>query len=433
MLSGAILRKTKVFSQSKTAQYAAVLISGKAGLHLIALFSQPLLTRLYSPAQFGEFAFFNSIMAIIFIAASGRYEAGIVLTKTPAQAGRLFQLSQYVLIAYTLSIVIFLIMIPEYSKQWFFDKGFTPFYLWAIPAMIIFSGYWQIVNNWLIRFQKFSMISLTLFIQRIVILMAALAAFYLPVPGNGLIFSMFIGFLVIFMGSVFIKPPPFEASFRNIKQYAFHFRDFPFFSAPTLFINLFMIHLPVLWITFFYSKENAGSFSLAYTLISVPVQFLHVSLGQIFYQRLAQTRKSLRYPLLLRYCKLFILFLIPGAIIATIFGEQLCRIFLGDNWSETGKMVSIMALLMIIQGLSGLFMYVINVMRKQQLSLLLQIVQFMLWITAFSAGLYFHDIFLSLRLIVILSALHLVYTIFWVKKLILSSHDSYSHRTLANG
>ena len=433
MPAGAILSKTKVLSQSKTVQHAAVLISGKAGVHIVALLSQPLLARLYSPAQFGEFAFFNSIMAIIFISASGRFEAGIVLTKKAEQAGRLFQLSQYALILYTLATVIALFLIPENLKQWLFEKGFTPFYLLSVPAMVLFTGYWQIVNNWLIRFQKFSLISLSLFIQRIVILLAALTAYYLHIPGNGLIFSVFIGFGTIFILSVLFKSPPFSATFRSLKHYAYHFRDFPIFSVPTLFLNLLMIHLPILWITFFHSKENAGAFSLAYTLVSVPVHFLHISLGQIFFQRLAQTKKFLQYDFIIKYCKLFVFFLFPAVLVATFFGEQLCMILLGDKWSETGKMVSIIALLMLIQGLSGLFMHVIEVMRKQKFGMILQVIHLILWIIAFSTGFYFKDVFLSLRLMVLLSSFHLIYNFLWVKKQFISTNDPYSNCTLANG
>ena len=414
MLADAILSKTKVLSQSKTVQNAAVLISGKAGVHIVALLSQPLLARLYSPAQFGEFAFFNSIMAILFIAASGRYEAGIILTKRPGQASNLFQLSQYFLIGYTLMFSLLLLLAPEALEQWLFQNGFTPFYLWAIPAMIIFTGYWQIVNNWLIRFQKFSQVSLALLIQRIVILITAVSAFFLDVPGNGLVFSVLTGSLVIFIISLFIKPPPLSHTFRSLKNYAHHFRDFPFFSVPTLYINLFTIHFPVLWITFFYSNEEAGIFSIAYSLISLPALFLHAGPGQVFCQLLAQTEKSRQYSLTLKYFKMYAVVLIPAVIIVLFSGERLIQVFLGENWTETGRVFSLLALLMLIQGLNGLLMLVIYVLRKQKLSLKLHTIQLIILAFSFSAGLYLEDLYLSFRLVVLFSVFHLAYSIYKV-------------------
>lgn len=431
MSAGAILRKTKALSQSKTFQHSLVLVSGKAGIHLVALLSQPLLARLYSPGQFGEFAFFNSIMSIIFIASSGRYEAGIVITKKPEQAKGLFQLSQFILIIYAVIILGFSFSAPENFQGWLLEKGVTPFYFWSIPAMIIFTGYWQIVNNWLIRFQKFSLISLTLLAQRMAILLAALAAYHFSIPGNGLIFSLLIGFGVIFIISVFVKPPSFKFSYRNIMRYASHFKDFPAFSVPTLYLNLLVTHLPVLWITFFYNLENAGAFSLAYSFILVPVQFIHISLGQIFYQKLAQTQKSLRFNLLIKFCKIFTFFLFPAVLVVAFFGEKICYFFLGENWNETGKIFSTMALLMLIHGLSGLFIYVINVSRRQQLNLIVQAIQLVFLVIAFSIGLYFHNIYLSIKLLVFFSTLNLIFTVHKVLKFIDSPTNTYKGRKIA--
>ena len=432
MLSGAILKKTKILSQHQGLRHMTILLSGKAGVYLIALLSQPVLARLYTPAQFGEFAFLNSILAILLVAACGRYEAGIILTKKTKHASRLFQLSQLVLIGYVLILGFLILFAPEPLKQFFVKQGLPPLYLWIIPLMVLFSGYWQIVQSWLIRFQKFSHISSALIFQRLIIFVIAVAAFYFPIIENGLLLSLFFGFLGIFIISILIKRQALHAPLKGLKSYAYHFRDFPIYSVPTLYLNLFMIHLPVLWITFFYSKENAGTFSLAYTLITVPVQLLHFSLGQIFYQKLAQIKKHLCYSLILEYCRLYSIILIPAVLIAFFYGKQFTQFILGPDWTETGEMVSTLALLMLIQGFNGIFMYALNVLRKQQFCLYLKAIHLILWIIAFLIGLYFQDIFLSIRLIILFSALHFIYTVKKVSGFIHYSHDPYSNCSLAN-
>ncbi len=433
MLSEAILRTTNIVRQNKTVHQATALLSGKAGVHIIALISQPILARLYSPAQFGEFALLNSILAILLIGACGRYEAGIVLTRNPKQAQGLFQLGQIILIVYVLLLNFLLLFLPEFISTYLVKKGIPMYFLWLIPFMVAFSGYWQIVYNWLLRFQKFSQISFALFIQRVLIFLSAVTAAYLPFSINGLIFSLFIGFSGIFVVSLLLKRQAFTSSFKKLGLYAFQFKDFPLFSVPTLFLNLFMIHLPVLWITFFYSKENAGYYNLAYTLMSVPLQFLHASLGQIFYQRIARLKsRNESYIYLIKYCKVYLLLLIPPSLIITFFGQSLTEFLLGNNWQNAGVMLSSMALLIAIQGLSSLFMFTITVLRKQGLNLGLQVFQLLLWILAFCIGHYFEDLIISIRIMVLFSALHLIFTTNKVFNLINHSHDSHSHRSLAN-
>jgi lipopolysaccharide exporter len=400
-------------------------------VYLIALLSQPVLARLYSPADFGEFAFLNSVLAILLIASSGRYEAGIVLTRRPQQAKYLFQLAQLVLLGYILLLSTGIYLAPPVVVDYFEKEGSFFSYVWLIPLLVLFSGYWQIVYNWLLRFKKFTQLSYILVSQRLLIFAGALGATLLPFSGNGLILGLLIGFLAIFIISIFIQRQPLIVPVKSLRSYAYHFKDFPLYSVPTLLINLAFVHLPVIWLTFFYNPDNAGNYSLAYTLISVPAAFMDMSLGKMFYINLAQEKKENYYPLLKKHCRYYVIMLLPAVLIAFLWGKPLMLLLLGSNWGEAGKILSTIAPLMLIRGLSTLFMYVLAVIRRQSFSLILQVYQLAIWVLAFAIGLYFQDILISLKLAVLFSALLLIYTILKVLPLIYSSHDSHSHRTLA--
>lgn len=430
MLSGAILSKTREISQSETFRHFAVLLSGKAGVYFISLISQPLLARLYTPAQFGEFAFLNSILAILLIGASGRFEAGIVLSHQPQKAVRLFQLAQFVLFGYVLCLSVFICFAPSVAQKYFNEQGLSSLSLWIVPLVVLFSGNWQIVHNWLIRFEKFSQISFALVFQRVLIFGTAVIAFYLQTPVNGLILSLFIGSVGIFILSLLLQRHSLVVPLKRLLPFAYHFRDFPLFSVPTQFLHMLLIHFPVLCITFFYDKENAGAFGLAYSLTSVPLHLLHVSLGQIFYQRLAQCEKSGQISLTLKYCKLYAAFLVPVIFVTTAFGNELTYFFLGNSWAKAGEMMSSMSFLMLIQGMFHLFTYIVTVRRKQQLNLFLQLFQFVLCVLAFAIGFLFKDIILSLWLLVLFNSFHLACTIFLIVKSVVPSQNAHKNKLI---
>lgn len=59
----------------------SVLIAGSAVSSIILLCITPILTRLYTPEDFGVLSIFTSILYVLMIIVSLRYEAALVLPK----------------------------------------------------------------------------------------------------------------------------------------------------------------------------------------------------------------------------------------------------------------------------------------------------------------------------------------------------------------
>lgn len=407
MPAGAIIRNAKLLRQSETLRHIGILFSGKAAVQLIALVSQPILARLYSPAQFGEFAFLNSVLAILVIAASGRYETGILLTKKPLHAKRLFQLGQWILVTFTSLLYILLLFIPASLQQAFTGERFSSLYLWLLPLLVFCTGYWGLVQNWLMRFQEYSKVSTTLLIQRLLIFAGALMAAVFPFPGNGLVYGLLLGCFSILVMSYKLQREPLLFPFKAIKVYAHHFRELPLYSAPTLFVTLSIHHLPILAISIFFDNHLAGAFSMAYALLMVPLSVLSMSVGQVFYARLAQSPTDRRRSIIQKTSFLYTLILIPISLIAFFFGEAIITFLLGDEWQQTGEILPWLAPIIFAQGLGGSFLTALNACRKQAFSLKLQILKFILWLGAIAGGIIFHDVIIALQLMSISSFIHL--------------------------
>lgn len=56
------------------------LVGGNAFAQIIAFAATPVLTRLYTPEDFGQFSFFSAVASVIAILATGRYEFAILLS-----------------------------------------------------------------------------------------------------------------------------------------------------------------------------------------------------------------------------------------------------------------------------------------------------------------------------------------------------------------
>ena len=66
---------------SKIQKNIATLVTGTMIAQAIPIAISPILTRLYTPAEFGSFALYMSIVSILVVIATARYELAIVLPK----------------------------------------------------------------------------------------------------------------------------------------------------------------------------------------------------------------------------------------------------------------------------------------------------------------------------------------------------------------
>lgn len=405
MFTTAVLKhKAVAIYRSKSMRQGSVLFAGRAGAQVVALLSYPLLARWYSPAQFGEFALFSSILSILLVGASGRYEEALVLSRRPKQANKIFQLSQLYLLGFVLLLSLSLLFPPVQVYFLKRENLSSTFYL-LIPLLVLCGGYWQIVQNWLIRHQQFTKLSLAVFLQRLLIFSGAAAAVFFSWSTNGLMLGLVMGCIFIFLLGLAFQRQKIRTPLKQLTAVADNYRDFPLYSVPTVLVHLFIFHLPVLWLSFFDTNANAGNYSMAFTLLMVPITALRISFIDVFYQRMAQSDDRERIALFIRYSKSYGLLLVPGMFLLMIFGQDLLPLVLGQDWQTAGEMASHLAPLMLIIGITDLAMTSLQVRKKLKTILYLHSLQLMLWGFTLYAGFHFSDLLLSFRLMCLSSFL----------------------------
>ena len=94
---------SKVLPKNSFIRSVSVLVGGTATAQVIAILASPILTRLYSTEDFCLLAVYGSIIGIVGVIASLRYELAIPIAETDKEAASLVYLSGIILI--TVSII----------------------------------------------------------------------------------------------------------------------------------------------------------------------------------------------------------------------------------------------------------------------------------------------------------------------------------------
>ncbi|MEW6108490.1 MAG: oligosaccharide flippase family protein [Nitrospirota bacterium] len=340
----------KAVSKSEYLRNAAKLTGGTALAQIIMVLTSPLLTRLYTPTDFGTFALYNSCVMVLLIISTGRYDIGIVSAKYRNEAVGLLSLSFLLLFFISLISAVVMFFGKDLAVV-LFDSPQLREVIFLIPLSVLFLGAYQIVSYWFNRDKRYNKIAISKVVQNASNMLLALSIGFFLDWSTGLILGNLFGAMaaaafVLKKNSLSVNEIKDTVQQEDLKKYATQFKDFPKYSLPTAFLDTLSSQIPVFFIVLFFSESFAGHFSFAFRILSIPIALIGVSLGQVFYQKLTEkffNQEDCKRFILRMWGSLFLMGVLPFTVLF-LFGETIFQFVFGDNWNEAGKIASILAI-----------------------------------------------------------------------------------------
>jgi O-antigen/teichoic acid export membrane protein len=329
------------FLKSDLIRNTSILISGTAIAQLVPILLQPVLRRYFSPETFGAYSVYLSLLGILIVISSLRYEVAIILPEKDNEAVAVFFLS--VIFNLCFNFLLFLVILLWESEILSFLNLPEKFsiYLYLTPLGTFLFSLYQSINYWLIRKKRFFAISLNKFIRR-GFEGGAQLAFKFAKFSNGLIYGDLIGHVANICSGVFqgMKSGLSIRLFSPRKMfYVLHkYSEYPKYNLAPAFMDACRFLLPAILINKFFSAAGTGFFDLSKLLLSIPLALVATSLSNVLLQRIAEKYKS---QISIRKDLLSVLFFVAIIIIAEIgiimfFGEALFSLFFGSTWEFSG-------------------------------------------------------------------------------------------------
>ncbi|SFS55185.1 Membrane protein involved in the export of O-antigen and teichoic acid [Zhouia amylolytica] len=363
-------------------QNIALVAGGNAVAKLVAVISAPVITRLYSTEEYGIFSVLISIITVIGSLSTLRYSVTIPIAQGEKLAYNLLRLCFLITTGITFLLVVGVIIFGDYLTIHFSAEELRPF-LWLIPFSIFFKGIYESLNNWAIRVQKFRLITRTKISQGISSAVVKISFGFIGITPLGLFLGFLaqeaMGILSIFLKLLKLNPRLlYSFSIKEIKLAALRFKKFPLIQSWSQLLLGLGAQLPVILIGFFYGVEVAGVFGLAQNMINMPMDLIGQSVAQVYYSEISRLGKSNSrkiYDLSISIVKkMFWIGLIPVIVIAVI-GPWLFSFVFGNEWEDAGHYARFFSLIILTRFISSPITNVFNVMEKQSLQLILNIIR----------------------------------------------------------
>lgn len=335
------------------ARNVLTLMGGTAIAQAIPLLASPLLTRLYTPEQFGALALLLAIANPLSLLVCGRYELTVVLPRDDERANALARLGLLLAVAVSLLLASVIWLLRDTFTAWL-GGGAALVPLMVSPALFLLMGFFQPLNNWLIRKQAFRAMGLNKMVQTssitLVSLVLGLAAYQ-----HGLMAGYVVGWAAfVAIGVLQVRWKGFR--FRPLdlpamRGAAAEYRSFPLYNALPSVLNTATLSVPVFLLAQLFAEEVTGQFNLCRQTILVPVTFMATSFMQVYMQRAGQTvaEGGAVLPALrggVRMLGTLALALVLSLIVA---GPWLFGFVFGAQWVVAGEYARILALPIALQ------------------------------------------------------------------------------------
>ncbi|MDI3521131.1 MAG: hypothetical protein PWR04_1119 [Anaerophaga sp.] len=385
----------KSFYSSEIYRNSAKLFFGHAFGQGVVFLSGPVLSRLYSPDEFGTYALMSSIAGAISVIGSGSYEYAIVTVKNEKEADTVSLLSIFLSTVASLVSAIILSIIFLKSGAWrdgFVGKGWI-----LVPVFVLFQGFYNTTNFSLTRSKKYGTISVARSIRAVGMVPAQILLGIKGIYSGlyiGMVFGHFLGMSLQLKRALKDYVLALQTiTIRDVKNVARSYYKFPLYYMPEQLINKLSSQSPVFLLKIFFNDALVGLYALPSSFLSVPVVIIGNSLGQIYFRDAAQKynlQKDISLITANLFKFLFRLAVFPFGVLM-IFGDVFVEFVFGNEWYQAGVYAMILSPWLLFLFVGSPLSTVFTVLGKQKESLVISFYLFLGRILAFFAGIYFFD------------------------------------------
>lgn len=389
-----------------------VLVGGTAGAQLTMLLAAPILTRLYTPADFGILAIYTSLLAIFSIVANLRYEVAIPLPHYKVVAVNLAAVASLIAMIVSLfSLCVIYLFIQLLSDK--LNASHITIFLWFLPLAILLTGLQQVLSNFSVREKQFKMLSSSRVFLGLVTVSIQLAAFSFEVLG--LLLGQIIGLLVstLFLAVAVLRMEMIKAvsPFRMLSVVRRYSR-FPKFSVWDGLSNTAGTNLPTVLIVSSFGASAGGIYSMTLRVLVFPVTLIGAAVGQVFLSDAPQAHRENRLSqLVLRLTEIMLGLSLPFMFLAFLFGPEVFALIFGNAWRESGEFAKWLSPWIILTFVYSPLSSVFSVLKLEKTVMKLQFIFLILRLGVIFIGISAGDL---LTTVILFGILNFIYYFFLI-------------------
>lgn len=321
----------------------ARLIFGTGLSQLIFVLITPILTRIFSPDDLGTLGAYLSLLSVIVIFLTGRYEMAVVFCKTESYAAAVikFALIRSVVAALIINLIFVLIFFSWPQAQPFISDYYLLFVIFG--ALVL--AFYNIAVQATLRDAEYLSISLGRIAHSVSFGALGIASAFLFKPT----------FLLLCLSDLIARGVAFGLIVRNTFRHGVNptplkvarqrYARFSRFEQMTATLSVLSIQSPMILIPLIFDAATAGLYFIVFRAVMSPVSLISNAVFDVFKveaTQLVHDTGTCQPLVIYTVSRLFLLGLVPAALLA-VFGKVLFVTVFGADWAVAGLYAQILA------------------------------------------------------------------------------------------
>lgn len=327
----------------------AALVTGTLTAQLALVAVAPILSRLFSPRDFGAMGAFSAIATTAMILSAGRYEMALPLAKTEGETASLLRLCIQLSIATSLAVAV----------VWFSFRGSLGDATgltsrWTAPLLggtVMAGGIYQTLTYLAVRRRKYTTIARATASQGLLTAASQTGLGFAGVSGMGLVIGLAIGrcagMLSLWTNAVRATGERSNATTSRLGTRATmrRFNNLPRRQLPASAADNLGLNLPVLLLTAIYGPATGGSYVILQRSLGAAMATLGQAVGQVYYAEISAGVRAdgLESSLFARATRRLLRLAVVPFFVAAVIAPFVTPTILGSAWTEVGLYFTILS------------------------------------------------------------------------------------------
>lgn len=405
------------------ARSVLTLMTGTTLANVLPIVVAPVLTRLYSPGDFGTFALYTAAAALVAVAATGRYEMAIVLPAEDADAFELLGLSLFLAGAVAIASALFVAIFHSGLLKALHAPALST-WLWLLPFGVLLMAAAQALGNWLNRRREYRRIAESRITQAVATALLAITLARAGLGAGGLILGALVGqalatVLLALATWNGIRGAGLRFTRAGMRREAVRHQAFPRINALHALIDNLNASASLIVLSTFFGTTVVGHYAMVMRVLTAPVTLMGSAISQVFYQRAAaeQHRSGDLRPLVSALLRRTVWIALPCALILLLAAPTLFTWAFGAKWAAAGHYARLLAPYTFFYFLAAPLAFLPFVVQQQWRSFLLSTAGNLLFLFCIALGGLLRAPELGFAVLSVTMSLYFFYYITWMRRI----------------
>ncbi|MCG7343987.1 oligosaccharide flippase family protein [Sporosarcina sp. ACRSL] len=402
---------------------------GTATGQLILFLASPILSRIYTPEEYGVLAIYTLLISTLSILSTLKLELAMQTEEKDTRSIFIVKVSMIFNIIFSVTLLVIFHSQKELLSKLLKIPIESSGFLYLIPLGVFALGLNRINSSLYIRNKNFNDLKKLFVSNSILMVTIQMALGVLKVIPNSLIIGDAIGRLITniraIRGKLTNTKTP-KLSFPNVVEVIKEKRKYVFLSTSSEFLFVLVNQSIPFLLILFYSPILAGYYTFGLKIVNAPMVLIGKSISQVYISEIRTETK--------RYSKINNLFnqIVKRLIVTAIlpysllffFGPEIFSVIFGSEWSYSGELMSIMSILFFVEIIVYPLTVTLEVLEKQNFLFIWQLSRGITTIAAFSVlNLLEVKVELTLFVVSLLLVIFYVIVFVYIKKVITSKEE----------